>query len=109
VKKGGGLSFNSTCPLSQVDEKLVQMILHEYKIFNAEVSFTLFYIQVFKKSSGLVSIFVLNNKCTHKEIGICPDSYAYRPYFKNCEQYFFIDPVHNKIKISYMASHPRLQ
>lgn len=39
VKKGGGLSFNSTCPLTKVDEKLVQMILHEYKIFNAEVLF----------------------------------------------------------------------
>ncbi|XP_076242906.1 developmentally-regulated GTP-binding protein 2 isoform X2 [Calliopsis andreniformis] len=39
VKKGGGLAFNSTCPLTKVDEKLVQMILHEYKIFNAEVLF----------------------------------------------------------------------
>ncbi|KAK4874887.1 hypothetical protein RN001_014247 [Aquatica leii] len=39
VKKGGGLSFNSTCNLTKVDEKLVQMILHEYKIFNAEVLF----------------------------------------------------------------------
>ncbi|XP_073945601.1 developmentally-regulated GTP-binding protein 2-like [Choristoneura fumiferana] len=38
-KKGGGLSFNSTCQLTKVDEKLVQMILHEYKIFNAEVLF----------------------------------------------------------------------
>ncbi|XP_050432762.1 developmentally-regulated GTP-binding protein 2 [Adelges cooleyi] len=39
VKKGGGLAFNATCPLSRVDEKLVQVILHEYKIFNAEVLF----------------------------------------------------------------------
>jgi small GTP-binding protein len=38
-KKGGGLAFNSTCPLTKCDEKLVQMILHEYKIFNAEVLF----------------------------------------------------------------------
>ncbi|XP_061712959.1 developmentally-regulated GTP-binding protein 2 isoform X2 [Cydia pomonella] len=38
-KKGGGLSFNSTCQLTKVDEKMVQMILHEYKIFNAEVLF----------------------------------------------------------------------
>ncbi|CAG0899434.1 unnamed protein product [Cyprideis torosa] len=38
-KKAGGLSFNSTCALTKVDEKLVQMILHEYKIFNAEVLF----------------------------------------------------------------------
>lgn len=39
IKKGGGISFNSTCPLTRCDEKLVQMILHEYKIFNAEVLF----------------------------------------------------------------------
>jgi small GTP-binding protein len=39
IKKGGGISFNSTCNLTKVDEKLVQMILHEYKIFNAEVLF----------------------------------------------------------------------
>jgi ribosome-interacting GTPase 1 len=37
VKKAGGLSFNSTLPLTHVDEKLVQLILHEYKLFNAEV------------------------------------------------------------------------
>ncbi|EDO47586.1 predicted protein [Nematostella vectensis] len=39
IKKGGGLKFNSTCKLTHVDEKLVQLILHEYKIFNAEVLF----------------------------------------------------------------------
>uniref|UniRef100_A0AAR2JZ83 Developmentally regulated GTP binding protein 2 n=1 Tax=Pygocentrus nattereri TaxID=42514 RepID=A0AAR2JZ83_PYGNA len=38
-KKGGGLSFNSTVPLTHCSEKLVQLILHEYKIFNAEVLF----------------------------------------------------------------------
>lgn len=38
-KKAGGISFNSTVPLTRIDEKLVQMILHEYKIFNAEVLF----------------------------------------------------------------------
>ncbi|KAI5698142.1 hypothetical protein M8J75_002234 [Diaphorina citri] len=38
-KKAGGIAFNSTCPLTQVNEKLVQLILHEYKIFNAEVLF----------------------------------------------------------------------
>ncbi|KAF2352336.1 Small GTP-binding protein domain [Trinorchestia longiramus] len=38
-KKMGGLKFNATCPLTKVDEKMVQMILHEYKIFNAEVIF----------------------------------------------------------------------
>ncbi|KAL1116221.1 hypothetical protein AAG570_005716, partial [Ranatra chinensis] len=39
AKKGGGIAFNSTCPLTNVDEKMVQVILHEYKIFNAEVLF----------------------------------------------------------------------
>lgn len=39
IKKGGGISFNSTCILTKIDEKLVQLILHEYKIFNAEVLF----------------------------------------------------------------------
>ncbi|KAK2710559.1 hypothetical protein QYM36_011926 [Artemia franciscana] len=39
IKKGGGIAFNSTLTLTKVDEKLVQMILHEYKIFNAEVLF----------------------------------------------------------------------
>lgn len=39
IKKGGGLAFNATCPLTRIDEKLVQVILHEYKIFNAEVLF----------------------------------------------------------------------
>lgn len=38
-KKGGGLSFNSTLPLTKTNEKMVQLILHEYKIFNAEVVF----------------------------------------------------------------------
>jgi ribosome-interacting GTPase 1 len=29
-KKTGGISFNSTCLLTKCDEKLVQMVLHEY-------------------------------------------------------------------------------
>lgn len=33
------MAFNATCPLTKIDEKLVQVILHEYKIFNAEVLF----------------------------------------------------------------------
>lgn len=36
-KKTGGISFNSTMPLTHVDEKLCYQILHEYKIHNAEV------------------------------------------------------------------------
>ncbi|XP_069944225.1 developmentally-regulated GTP-binding protein 2, partial [Cherax quadricarinatus] len=36
-KKVGGIKFNATCTLTKIDEKMVQMILHEYKIFNAEV------------------------------------------------------------------------
>ncbi|XP_003382785.1 PREDICTED: developmentally-regulated GTP-binding protein 2-like [Amphimedon queenslandica] len=39
IKKGGGLSINSMLTLTKISEKMVQMILHEYKIFNAEVVF----------------------------------------------------------------------
>lgn len=39
IKKGGGLSFNSTCPITRCNEKMVQTILHSFKIFNAEVLF----------------------------------------------------------------------
>ena|SRR3990167_268540 len=39
IKSGGGVSINSTVPLTQVDEKLCKSILHEYKIHNAEVLF----------------------------------------------------------------------
>jgi len=38
-KKGGGIAFNSTCNLTKCDEKMVRMILAEYKIHNAEVLF----------------------------------------------------------------------
>jgi len=38
-KKAGGVSFNATCILTYMDEKMVRMILHEYKIHNAEVLF----------------------------------------------------------------------
>ncbi|TPX55990.1 threonine---tRNA ligase [Powellomyces hirtus] len=37
VKKGGGISFNSTCKLSYLNERMVYQILHDYKIHNAEV------------------------------------------------------------------------
>ncbi|KAK9169582.1 hypothetical protein Syun_001722 [Stephania yunnanensis] len=36
-KKTGGISFNSTLPLTHVDEKLCYQILHEHKIHNAEM------------------------------------------------------------------------
>eukprot|EP01098_Paradermamoeba_levis_P014839 TRINITY_DN726_c0_g1_i1.p1 TRINITY_DN726_c0_g1~~TRINITY_DN726_c0_g1_i1.p1 ORF type:complete len:449 (+),score=98.36 TRINITY_DN726_c0_g1_i1:128-1348(+) len=42
IKKTGGISFNSTCPLTRMGEdpgKLVYQILHEYKIHNAEILF----------------------------------------------------------------------
>uniref|UniRef100_A0A182TCP9 Developmentally-regulated GTP-binding protein 2 n=1 Tax=Anopheles maculatus TaxID=74869 RepID=A0A182TCP9_9DIPT len=39
IKKGGGVSFNATCPLTRCNEKMVQTILHSFKIFNAEVLF----------------------------------------------------------------------
>jgi len=39
IKKGGGIAFNSTITLTKCSEKLCQLILHDYKIFNAEVLF----------------------------------------------------------------------
>jgi len=38
-KKTGGVSFTATCNLTNMDEKMVRTILHEYKIHNAEVLF----------------------------------------------------------------------
>ncbi|KAJ1984108.1 Ribosome-interacting GTPase 2 [Dimargaris verticillata] len=37
VKKGGGVSFNKTCPLTYLNERLVTQILHSYRIHNAEI------------------------------------------------------------------------
>ena len=37
VKSGGGISINPTIPLTRINEKIIQQILHEYKIYNAEV------------------------------------------------------------------------
>jgi ribosome-interacting GTPase 1 len=36
-KKTGGVSINSTLPLTRMDEKLIQRVLQEYKIHNCEV------------------------------------------------------------------------
>ena len=33
-KKAGGVAFNATCALTMLDEKLVQMILHEYSKYS---------------------------------------------------------------------------
>ena len=35
-KKGGGISFNSTVPLTKTSEKMIQLILHEYSILLVE-------------------------------------------------------------------------
>ena len=32
-KKTGGLTFTATCTLTKMDEKMVQLILHEYSMF----------------------------------------------------------------------------
>eukprot|EP00745_Piridium_sociabile_P020358 TRINITY_DN3133_c0_g1_i1.p1 TRINITY_DN3133_c0_g1~~TRINITY_DN3133_c0_g1_i1.p1 ORF type:complete len:209 (+),score=27.33 TRINITY_DN3133_c0_g1_i1:565-1191(+) len=37
IKKGGGLAFNAIVPQSHLDGKVVQAVLHEYKIFHADV------------------------------------------------------------------------
>jgi len=38
-KKGGGISITATCTLTKISEKMIQLILHEYKIFNADIVF----------------------------------------------------------------------
>jgi uncharacterized protein len=38
-KKTGGISFNSTIPLTHMDEKMVYRIMQEYKIHNADILF----------------------------------------------------------------------
>ncbi|KAI8092553.1 developmentally-regulated GTP-binding protein 2 [Halteromyces radiatus] len=37
VKKAGGISFNATVKLTYLDQKMVHNILHDYKIFNADI------------------------------------------------------------------------
>jgi len=37
IKSGGGVSFNSTVPMTHIDERLVRSVLHEYKLFNCEL------------------------------------------------------------------------
>ncbi|KAL1928855.1 hypothetical protein VTP01DRAFT_2641 [Rhizomucor pusillus] len=37
IKKAGGISFNATVKLNHLDAKMVQNILHDYKIFNADI------------------------------------------------------------------------
>lgn len=37
VKAGGGIGFTATVRLTHIDERLVQQVLHEYRIYHAEV------------------------------------------------------------------------
>jgi ribosome-interacting GTPase 1 len=38
-KKTGGVGFNSTVPLTHMDEKMVGRIMQEYKVHNADILF----------------------------------------------------------------------
>ncbi|CAF3295660.1 unnamed protein product [Rotaria socialis] len=38
-KKTGGINITSTVPMTRCSEKMIQLILHEYKMFNAQVLF----------------------------------------------------------------------
>ncbi|CAD5123302.1 DgyrCDS11659 [Dimorphilus gyrociliatus] len=57
-KKAGGLTFTSTAPLTKCNEQMVQLILHEYKIFNAEVLFR-------EDCSAQDFIDVINDNCVY--------------------------------------------
>ncbi|KAJ2370439.1 Developmentally-regulated GTP-binding protein 2, partial [Coemansia sp. RSA 2607] len=37
IKTGGGISYNSTCKQSELTEKFVSNLLHQYRIFNAQI------------------------------------------------------------------------
>ncbi|KAI7833824.1 P-loop containing nucleoside triphosphate hydrolase protein [Kickxella alabastrina] len=37
IKTGGGISYNATCKQSELNEKFVYNLLHQYRIFNAEI------------------------------------------------------------------------
>lgn len=37
VKTGGGITFNATCKLTFMNEKLCYLILHDYRIHNADI------------------------------------------------------------------------
>jgi len=102
VKKGGGLSFNSTCTLTRVDEKLVQMILHEYKIFNAEVSFIFIICFIYKwlRKQYTLSALLYWMTCMNTK----SRNYVYRLYFKNCRRYLFIYPNWNMFRKSHSMS-----
>ncbi|XWS12129.1 hypothetical protein CRYUN_Cryun37aG0063400 [Craigia yunnanensis] len=55
-KKTGGISFNSTLPLTHVDEKLCYQILHEYKIHNAELNLDRLLAKMWEEM-GLVRVY----------------------------------------------------
>eukprot|EP01071_Lankesteria_metandrocarpae_P005197 Lankesteria_metandrocarpae@DN3902_c0_g1_i1.p1 len=38
-KKTGGITFNATVPLTKCDARTVQLVLHEYRMFNADILF----------------------------------------------------------------------
>lgn len=76
-KTGGGVKFTHTVPLTHCHEKLIMTILHEYKIFNADVVFRenctyviLFFIKAIfggkkkflKDYEFFVAIFLLKSK-----------------------------------------------
>ena len=37
IKESGGVSFNSTCKTTHLNEGLCRVILHEYRIHNAQI------------------------------------------------------------------------
>eukprot|EP01122_Echinamoeba_exundans_P014305 TRINITY_DN6446_c0_g4_i1.p1 TRINITY_DN6446_c0_g4~~TRINITY_DN6446_c0_g4_i1.p1 ORF type:complete len:364 (+),score=70.20 TRINITY_DN6446_c0_g4_i1:1101-2192(+) len=39
MKATGGVSYTSTLPLTQLDDKMIRLILHEYKIHNVDILF----------------------------------------------------------------------
>ncbi|XP_053205266.1 developmentally-regulated GTP-binding protein 2-like [Panonychus citri] len=83
-KKSGGISFNATCNLTKLDEKLVYGILHEYKMFHAEVllredSSTDDLIDVISKNRVYLPCLYVYNKIDQISIEEV-DKLAHRPF-----------------------------
>lgn len=54
-KKTGGVSINSTMPLTKLDDKLIQRILQEYKIHNCEVLTKPLLLKCYLPTSGFLA------------------------------------------------------
>lgn len=104
IKKGGGVSYNSVVPNTHgVDARLVQMILHEYRIFNADVVFREdvpidSFIDVIEGNRKYVKCLYVYNKIDMLSIEEI-DAMARKPYSVciSCDRQFNLDGLLDRI------------